>query len=679
MSVDIVLSADRLVLPGLAVTVRSALENVSSRLNIHVISSGLRESDKEKLRRSWDHPYCEIVVFVEIGKEYLKHLQSFRSTAYLKSKTAYARYFISDIFPQLDRCIYLDVDLLVLRDLTEAFEVELDGNIAAAVRDICIRLKQDDPMLKRRLGLRDEKNYFNSGFMVMELNAWRREQLASKLVKLSIDRFDDFHSQDQDALNLVLEDRTRLMEVSWNTLQYEKPMPLAGNIVHLAGTVKPWHVRYKAKFCETYYEKVIFKTFKSMLDRTEFRDWSPWNFWGLGAYKEWVVQQMPTRDMILGKLRRLVARFSGLSTMNKPLIVCCSPDYGDGWRGLGPGLTGEGASWIFFDDRPTWLLERVIRRPNIAIIRACLNAVLRARSKGARLLVTQEPRTTFLCALFCRLLRVNVDHYVFSFNFPELPKGFRIRLMRYAFTQVKQFTVHSSMERELYSDYFHIPKERIRLRLWSIGVPEVSPDFPLQAGRYVSAIGGNGRDYRTLIEAARKLPGIPFVLVVRPDNLIGLEIPANVKVMVNLPFEEAMNIMVHSEFTVLPLSGSTVPCGHVTLVCAMHLAKAVVVTDSKGIYDYVHSGHNGVLCKPFSPEDLAQAIDRLWKDPDEIDRLGENNFRFGAKNCTEAKVRSDLAEVLSYWDIPSHQSLYSATTHQGTKEAIDVSSAVATS
>ena len=74
--------------------------------------------------------------------------------------------------------------------------------------------------------------------------------------------------------------------------------------------------------------------------------------------------------------------------------------------------------------------------------------------------------------------------------------------MRYAFTKVKQFTVHSSMERDLYGDYFHIPKERIRLRLWSIGVPG-APDFPLQVGRYVSAIGGNGRDYRTLIEAAR--------------------------------------------------------------------------------------------------------------------------------------------------------------------------------
>lgn len=341
--------------------------------------------------------------------------------------------------------------------------------------------------------------------------------------------------------------------------------------------------------------------------------------------------------------------------MNGPLIVCCSPDYGDGWRGLGPRLTGKGANWVFFDDRPAWFLERVIRRPNIAIIRACLNAVLKASKSRARLLVTQEPRTTFLCALFCRLLGVNIDHYVFSFNFPELPTGFSVHLMRYAFKQVNQFTVHSSMERDLYSDYFDIPKERIRLRLWSIGVPNVSPNFPLQVGRYISSVGGNGRDYRTLIEAARRLPEIPFVLVVRPDNLIGQEIPANVKTMVNVPFEQVMNVMLHSSFTVLPLSGSRVPCGHVTLVCAMHLAKAVVATDSKGISDYVLPGHNGVLCKPFSPEELAKAIDRLWNNSDEVTRLGQNNHRFGSENCTEANACSDLAEVLRYWDIPLHE------------------------
>jgi len=119
-----------------------------------------------------------------------------------------------------------------------------------------------------------------------------------------------------------------------------------------------------------------------------------------------------------------------------------------------------------------------------------------------------------------------------------------------------------------------------------------------------------------------------------------------------------------------------VPCGHVTLVCAMHLAKPVVATDSKGICDYVLPGHNGVLCKPFSPEDLAQAIDRLWRDPSEIARLGDNNRCFGAANCSEANMRSDLAEVLRHWEIPLQQGCSSA--HQGDKQTVGVSSAAVT-
>ena len=351
--------------------------------------------------------------------------------------------------------------------------------------------------------------------------------------------------------------------------------------------------------------------------------------------------------------------------MTRSLIVCCSPDYGEGWRGLGPGLTGEAVEWVFFDDRPLNSLEKKVRRPNLALIRAILSAVRLAARGHARLMITQDPRATFPCALLCRLLRIRIDHYVFSFNFPELPTGLRYRLMRYAFRQVQQFSVHSSMERDLYSQYFDIPKDRIRLRLWSIGVPKVSPEYPLQEGRYVSSIGGNGRDYRTLLEAALRLPDIFFVLVVRPESLIGLEVPPNVKVIVNAPFEQAMNIMQHSQFTVLPLSGSTVPCGHVTLVCAMHLARTVVATDSAGIYDYVRPGYNGLLCEPFSPESLAQAIARLWADPAEIVRLSENNHGFGIENCTEEKMRSDLAEVLAHWDIPSLPEIAPAVALQG--------------
>ena len=337
--------------------------------------------------------------------------------------------------------------------------------------------------------------------------------------------------------------------------------------------------------------------------------------------------------------------------MGQPLIVSCSPFY-EGWQRLGPGLTGSEAQWIFYDDRPIYFWEKIIRRPNVRIVRASLQAVIRAARGNARLLITQEPNVSLLCALFCRLFQIRIDHYVNSLNFPELPVGIRHHLMRFAFRQVTRFSVHSNMERSLYSHYFDIPEERIRLRLWSIGVPEVHPNFPLQKGRYVSSIGGNGRDYRTLLEASRILSDIPFVLVVRPESLAGLDIPPNVMVRVNAPLGEAMNVLLHSQFTVLPLISSTVPCGHVTLVCAMHLGKAVVATGSTGVSDYVHSDFNGTLCEALSPESMAQAIDRLWKDPFETGRLAENNRRFGAENCSEAGLRSYMASVLKDWNIP---------------------------
>jgi glycosyltransferase involved in cell wall biosynthesis len=341
--------------------------------------------------------------------------------------------------------------------------------------------------------------------------------------------------------------------------------------------------------------------------------------------------------------------------MSQPLIVACSLGFHEQWQKLCTSVTGGQARWNFYNDQPVWFMERAIRRPNLGLIRASLQAALCVARRNASLLISVGPRTALWCGLFCRLFHVHVNHYVDVFNFTDLPVGVRRRLMRYAFRQVTRFTVHSRMEIDLYSRYFDIPKDRIRLRLWGIGTPEVFPEFPLEPGRYVSSIGGNGRDYRTFIEASRSLPAIPFVLVVRPDSLKGLEIPKNVKVFVNMPFAEAMNILLHSVFTVLPLNGEQRATGHVTLVCAMHLAKAVVATDSAGISDYVRPGYNGVCCEASSAGKLSQAIAQLWDDPAEVARLAENNRRFGDEHCREEHTRADLAEVLSASGIPLQQ------------------------
>jgi glycosyltransferase involved in cell wall biosynthesis len=137
------------------------------------------------------------------------------------------------------------------------------------------------------------------------------------------------------------------------------------------------------------------------------------------------------------------------------------------------------------------------------------------------------------------------------------------------------------------------------------------------------------------------------VLVVRPENLAGLELPQNVSFHTNTSFGKAMNVLLHSRFMVLPLTVGDVPCGHVTLVAAMHLGKAIVATNSAGIADYVRDRENALIVDPASAQALAEAMHILWQDADLCDRLGENGRSFARSECTDARIADHFFGFLS--------------------------------
>lgn len=337
--------------------------------------------------------------------------------------------------------------------------------------------------------------------------------------------------------------------------------------------------------------------------------------------------------------------------MAHKVIVSCSRYLGETQPWFGPEITGEDVHWICLDDRPVYWWERKIRRPNLAMARTALQATLEARKRKASLLFLNDAGASVWCGLASLVFRSKTPYCAFTFNFPKLPSGIKRSLTSFALRRISEIFVHSTMERRLYSKHFNTAMERFKVRLWATGKPRVWPEYPLQAGRYVSAIGGNGRDYRTLIEASKLARDIPLVIVAPADAVRNIQIPEYVQVLHDIPFEEAMNVLQYSEFMVLPLKGSTMPCGHVTLVCAMHLGKAVIATDSEGISDYVEDGKNALLSKPSSPKDLAAAIEKLWNDPQLTARLSAANKAFGAAHCTEDVARLDFAELLSRYDL----------------------------
>ncbi|WP_456739884.1 glycosyltransferase family 4 protein [Bradyrhizobium sp. USDA 4469] len=276
---------------------------------------------------------------------------------------------------------------------------------------------------------------------------------------------------------------------------------------------------------------------------------------------------------------------------------------------------------------------------NISRLIGGLNAVLCARRIGATVLLTHEPTIAFWCAIFSTLLKVPVVIFAHAFNFTRLPGHLKRFAFARAFRRIERFAVFSAMERDLYSRAFQLDRARFDFVHWGVKPPMVAnANSPIAAGEYISAIGGNSRDYRTFAEAARRLPDTNFVLVARPQNLLGIELPANVTVYTNIPFGQAMNILAFSRCTVVPLDRTDAPCGHVTIVAAMYLGVPVIASRSVGIEDYVSHGQTGILFEPRSPSSLVDAILLLEHDDAVRTSVARNSTIFVEQNCSEKNI-----------------------------------------
>jgi glycosyltransferase involved in cell wall biosynthesis len=324
--------------------------------------------------------------------------------------------------------------------------------------------------------------------------------------------------------------------------------------------------------------------------------------------------------------------------MSSITVVCCSENAAPNWRWIEPHLPDTEIK-LEFVGRPAKNIFSRFNRFNLDRLRTSLRAIRVARRSRAQILVAQGPTLAAWCALIARMVGFRIAILAHSFNFTSLPGPLKRLVFRLAFSGIERFVVYSKVEREIYSKCFGIPVNRFDFVHWGVRTPTVSDVHgEAEVTDYVSAIGGNARDYRSLIDAASILPDIRFSLVVRPENLRGLKLPANVTVYTNIPSDQAMEVLSRSRFMVLPLINSEVPCGHVTLVAAMHLGKAFIITDSLGVRDYVCDGENAIAVAAGSSEALARATRRLWQDQALCQRLGENGRSFAVKNCSEERI-----------------------------------------
>ena len=73
--------------------------------------------------------------------------------------------------------------------------------------------------------------------------------------------------------------------------------------------------------------------------------------------------------------------------------------------------------------------------------------------------------------------------------------------------------------------------------------------------------------------------------------------------------------------------------GYVTLEAMLAQKAVITCTDSGGPLEFVDHGRTGLICMP-TPWELAQALDRLWEEPEVAARLG----RGGLERYVEMRI-----------------------------------------
>ena len=267
-------------MPFLAVALESLIENSSKKYyySIKILYTNISEENKKKINK-YKRENVNIE-FVDLNY-YIEKLKDKLYTRDYYTNTTYFRLFIANLYPQYNKAIYLDSDIVVLGDIAELYNQDIGDNlIAAAPDDVIQTIKVFQEYAEKVVGVADYRNYFNAGILLMNLDEFRKYNFQNKFLYL-LETIKFTVAQDQDYLNRLCKGKVKIIDKAWDTMPVgtgtleEKDL----KIIHYNLADKPWHydnIKYKEYFWKyakkTEYYNEICKIKENYSEEERFKD-----------------------------------------------------------------------------------------------------------------------------------------------------------------------------------------------------------------------------------------------------------------------------------------------------------------------------------------------------------------------------------------------------------------------
>ena len=270
--IPIVYAVDDNYAPFLCVSLKSILDNMNKDyfLKVYILNTGISEKNKSRIIEIAEENCNDVdVEYVDVADR----MDSLKDKTHLRdyyTNAIYYRIFIPSLFPQYEKIIYIDCDIVLINDISKLYNVDLGDNIVAAVHEEAMSsFDCFGSYSEEFLGV-PRMQYFNSGLLVINTAEYRKETIETKFINLMLsEKFEV--APDQDYLNVLLKDRVKLVDVGWN----KTPIPGKKfpdkliSLIHYKLNFKPWHykgVRYEEFFWKYAKETPFYDDLVAMRD-----------------------------------------------------------------------------------------------------------------------------------------------------------------------------------------------------------------------------------------------------------------------------------------------------------------------------------------------------------------------------------------------------------------------------
>ena len=260
--VNIAFAADRAYLSHTAAMLASLLEHAdpTRRLNLFFLHSDIEPEDRALLREV-TAPYPQATLYeVSAGTTFEG---SYRSASRAPSNTTYNRFLLFDLLPDLERLLYVDVDMIFCGDVVEIWDTDIGDAPLAAVTDYIMTrtltgptptidpkvpdlyryqrdvLEMDDTQIAR---------YFNAGLLLLNFAAMDLPRVSADLMQMA--HTGKYLFRDQDIMNAYFKGQAQTLPARFNVfntvLEGFGRVPRAGHAEAMEGRKDPLIIHYAA-------------------------------------------------------------------------------------------------------------------------------------------------------------------------------------------------------------------------------------------------------------------------------------------------------------------------------------------------------------------------------------------------------------------------------------------------